>query len=95
MYMHLHTCMMQHVYLCIYRSWLVRTRAQCLGALTDRLFRGGCVYAWGWWGWWGWWGVVVTGQGAPYTPTVTVNPNIEGAHKGSLGLRHHNAVKTR
>ena len=32
------------------------------------------------------------GQGAPYTPSVTVNPNFDGSQKSSLGLRHHNTV---
>ena len=33
-----------------------------------------------------------TGQGAPYTPSVTVNPNFDGSQKSSFGLRHHNTV---
>jgi len=34
-----------------------------------------------------------TGQGAPYTPSVTVNPNFDGQQKSSLGPRHQHAVK--
>lgn len=34
------------------------------------------------------------GQGAPYTPSVTVNPNFDPktSQKSSFGLRHHNTV---
>ncbi len=45
----------------------------------------GCVRGGGW---------VRAGQGAPYTPSVTVNPNFDPktSQKSSFGLRHHNTV---